>query len=292
MRRFLGHALLLSLALTFAGGRPLSADDSADAKAFLEKFDAMMYYPQDHGLKDFSCSVDNSMFKMSPMTAKMKITLYWKSPNLRAAKVEGLDDSNPMMAQMKSQMKHMTDMVVRERYTSHLQAFDYTMTKDGDRTKLVGTRRKDAPSGDDLPPGETFWFDGQGRLVEAITQGAQGAAHLTDMTYTEKDGQLMFDGMKMSGEGGGQKMSATMNFEYEQVGGIWLVGKLKQNMGQMKMDMLFTDYQVNTGLADSIFEEKEVPVSSDKGKGKGSCGEGGCGKGSCGGGKDEGDDSK
>lgn len=267
MRRAIRMGALCAVILV-SGLREVRADGNAEAKALFEKVDAQMYYPQDHGLKDLSCTLTNSMMKMSPMTAKMKILLYWKAPASKAVKMEGLDDSNPMMAQMGGQMKksmgRMVDMIVRDRRMDHLDRYDYTVAKDGDLTKVSGTLKEGKGRPGD-PESETLWVDGKNRLVKMEAETENGKGSVSDIKYVEKGGKLLWESMAQSGEGGGMKgggkggASGSMSFEYTQVKDIWLVSKMHTTspmMPNMKVVMEFGDYKVNEGIDDRVFEEE------------------------------------
>ncbi|MBI3096669.1 MAG: hypothetical protein HYY93_00255 [Planctomycetes bacterium] len=269
MRRTIRLGALCAIVLA-TGLREVRADGNSEAKALFEKVDAQMYYPQDQGLKDLSCSMASTMFKMNPMTAKMKILLYWKSPGKRAAKLDGVDDSNPMMAQMGEQMKRgmgrMVDMIVRERRSDHLDRYDYVVDKDGELTRVTGTLKEGMGKKGD-PETEVFWVDAQARMARMEMETEAGKVTVADIKFVEKGGKLLWESMSQSGgaggggmrPGGGGKSNATSSFEYTQVKDYWVISKMSTTspmMQNMKMVMEFSDYRVNEGIDDSVFEEE------------------------------------
>lgn len=230
---------------------PVLADEVDD---FFKKADDLRYSPADHGLKDLKVEMKNSMLAMNPMMAKLKIFLFWKSPDMKAAKIEGAE--GPMaaqMGQMAEGMKSSLGIVVPQPYHTQKDKFDFKVEKDADGVRLVGIPKEGSEEAK-MVTKVTTWFDDRGLPIRQESEG-QATAKM-EMTYVEKDGKFLLDTMKGEMNSPMGQAPTSMSVKYTQIEGMWFPETMDQEMGGMKIQITYTGYEVNKGLEDSIFETK------------------------------------
>lgn len=240
---------LAALALTTIVTSPVFADTVDD---LLKKVDAKRYSPIEHGLMDLKVEVKNPMFAMNPAMANAQIFLYWKSPDKKAARIEGLDPGMAgMMGQMLEGLKGMLATIIPEPYDKQREKFDYTLSTEGDYTVLTGVPKPGTEEAKGIKQVK-IWFNADGLPVRQESEGEVSSK--MEMTYTEKDGKFLVESAKGEADAGQMGMQQIeMSMSYAQVEGMWFPAKIVQNMGGMSLEFTFEGYEVNKGLDDSLF---------------------------------------
>ncbi len=231
---------------------PLRADEIDD---FFKKVDSLRYSPVDHGLKDVKVEVKNSMY--TAMMPNLKIFLYWKSPDKKTAKVEGLEGPAAAAgAQMAKGMEALVGIIIPQPYHDMRADLDFVLEKDAEGVKVVATPKPGNKMAQMFTK-QTTWFGENGLPTRLETEGKM-PGHRT-MKFLEKDGSFLLDSMdgEQTTPMSPQPVKQTLTMHYTQIEGIWLAESVDQEIGDRKITSTMEGYEVNKGIDDSVFESKD-----------------------------------
>lgn len=254
-----GIACILVLSLS-----SIAAFPQDDVIEFLRKADEKNYYPQHNGVQSLSADVEFSSTPEMPDLEDISIKTYFKMPDKRATKIDGLPD-DPSYKDFRELIESTCKMLVPETLDEQLKEYDFKMEKDGELVKVTQTPKPGTEAAKDYAELIT-WYSEELLPVRSTVEDPDGQTYdITDFKFKERNGKYFLRSVSASTETETYgTIRARLLFFYKNIEGVWLLSKVKRKIvyedcGGTEIEFIFEfkNYELNVQIDDEIFTKPE-----------------------------------
>ncbi len=237
----------------------------------IENFDIRYYDPSNYGLRDLVFEI-----RMTNLVETMKqrlqikdlvdvyFKIYWMYPGKYKVDVEGLPAGfNEIKNELKTMVKNRLDFVIPQKLSPKVRSYDLKSKKSKKGTTIVGTDKTHTRAVNEI----RLSFDGGGKLTGFKTMSPMGV-NSSEMKMSAKSwshNKWVVDRLVVKAIQGIQMTEIRHDVKYENVDGFGFPNKVevkttrklvkpksvkdKSDELELKTEVLFSKYEVNTGKA-------------------------------------------
>lgn len=250
---------------------PVAIPEQDDVIEFLRKVEEKTYYPQDKGVQSLSADVEFSITPEMPGLEDISIKTYFKMPDKRATKIEGLPD-DPGYEDLRELIEGISEMLVPETLDEEIEENDFEMEDDGNLVKVTKTAKPGTDAAKHYREVIT-WYGEDFLPVKGMGENAEGQTFvITDFKLKERDGKYLLRSMSADVE---TEVHGTVKLKlscfYKNIDGVWLLSKVKRKIvyedrGGMGVEFVFKfkNYELNGEIDDEIFTKPEEEEEDDE----------------------------
>ncbi len=226
-RSFLGG---LCVAWVFAGA--IQAQE--DPQPFIERADAALYYPQDHGMVSLTAVLvtRNEGVGGPPQSSRERVS--WP------------ESSAPVGSRANS-----VRMIVPQKIGALRETYDFTVATDEGNPRLTAKMRPGKGAATDADT-MIYWLDASGRPVKVEARQRVMTITMEEIVYVDRNGKALVESfVRRSGVDGKAGAEVHVRLEYAQVSGVWLarritnIMKLGEGMPTTTLIVEATELRVN-----------------------------------------------
>jgi len=264
--------LVLSLVMLISVSKlSFSKEQKYEVEEIVQKLDSLMYYPQEHGLKDLQTDVyiEHYLPKNPLLPNALKAKFYWKEPyriTLKLVDMEKFEKNStlqPLLENIRLTLIDIARLLVLEKKKNYLKRYDFIPSEDGKLVKMTLVAKENYKNKlrvEDV----AFWLDSTPIYAKWERKENDGTVSVSwDFTYyVTPDGKHLPQSISTNANlpilG---KREAKVFYFYKKVKNILLLSEILYTSleGEVLAKIVFTNHQVNEGINDKVFANWAFP---------------------------------